>query len=92
MHCVSSLAFFSSILTGKLDGKIRNVVASQVGATPKGTFSNKIKPTGCLPGLFTTYTDKNTTLDGRIFNSIAETYADMTTASDENCSSEICHR
>ena len=101
VHCVSSLVFFSSLLTGRLAGKIRNVVASQVGATPIGSFANRIKANGRLTGFLsdglkvktvTTCTDKNTTLKGRIFNSMVETVANVTTASDEHCSSDICHR
>ncbi|XP_078681275.1 uncharacterized protein LOC144916136 isoform X2 [Branchiostoma floridae x Branchiostoma belcheri] len=34
VHCVGSITFFGSLLLGKLQGKIRNVVASQVATHP----------------------------------------------------------
>jgi cholesterol oxidase len=42
-HCVSALALMMSLLDGRLDGKVRSVICSQVGAHPVVAPQNEVK-------------------------------------------------
>ena len=43
VHCAGAMAFWASLLSGRLDGKIASVIASQVTPISKGTKFNTWK-------------------------------------------------
>ena len=99
VHCFGSLVFFAALLTGKLKGKIRCVVASQVAAFPIGSLVNRFKSNGCFGEILaklgmksiTAYVDQDSPWNEKALNIMTRNFAKATTASDEICSSGVCH-
>ena len=90
----------ASVLLGKLEGKVRCILSSQVCATPIGSMVNKFKSQGCLSSLvtksgltsLTAYVDENSPWSEKTLNFITRNFAFATTKADQHCSSEVCHR
>ena len=97
-HCVSSVALWGTILSGKVKGKIRSAVFSQAAALPEGSFMNQLKSQTHLSAFLdkmgvktvTAYTDKHT--KSAAMNCFARNVARVSTDKDEHCSSDVCHR
>lgn len=100
-HCAGSLVLFASLLSGALDGKVRNVVASQVAANPIPAPFNARKSSLRLPGIaqafgvngLTVDTDAHASFFGRIFNGLSKAVVNyLVLPSSERCQSPVCHR
>ena len=100
MHCFGAIAAIASVLLGKLEGKVRCILTSQVSATPVGSLVNKFKSQSCLSSLFaksgvtslTAYVDKDSPWSEKTLNHMTRNFAYVTTKADQHCSSEVCHR
>ena len=97
-HCIGSVSVFCALLSGKLIGKVRHIVASQLAFTP-GTRNLKAKVhfTGLLSDGFgvkyaVTYTDTEAEWKGKLFNVLSKAWSKLTVPSSEACSSHVCHR
>lgn len=62
-HCAGSLVLFASLLSGALEGKVRNVVASQVAANPMPCSFNKLKAGLHIPGVLESLGFEGLTVD-----------------------------
>ena len=90
----------ASVLMGRLEGKVRSILTSQVCATPIGRFVNRFKSAGCFSGMFsklgvkslTAYVDKDSPWSEKTLNLMTRNFANVTTKYDQHCSSEVCHR
>ncbi|XP_078381781.1 uncharacterized protein LOC144664495 isoform X2 [Oculina patagonica] len=99
-HCGGSLVFFASLLSGALEGKIRNLVCSQVAANPVPAQFNKLKAGLFLPGTaealgvdgLTVDTDDFASLSESLFNSFAKGVTRIFLPYDELCRNPVCHR
>ena len=100
-HCAGSLVLFASLLSGALEGKVRNVVASQVAANPIPAPFNSCKSTLHLPefahaiGLngLTVDTNAHASFFGRIFNSLSGAVVNyLVLPKNERCQNLVCHR
>ncbi|CAH1272446.1 LIPK [Branchiostoma lanceolatum] len=101
VHCVGSVTFFASLLMGKLQGKIRNVVVSQVAAHPIVTKRvRRFAAMAKLPRMLKAFgmegisarldpnggcKDAMRTFGCKVFNL-------MELKSTERCKSEVCRR
>ena len=100
VHCVGSITFFMSLLSGELEGKIRSVVASQVAFCTIPSTMNWLKAHTRVPNILhglgveglTAYTDTKAGFISRAVNALVETYSDVTTSFDEHCDNHVCHR
>ena len=99
-HCVGSLTFFASLLSGALDGKIRNVVCSQLAANPIPSQINKLRAGLYFPGTvealgnegLTADTDDYASLSDKFLNLLAKGVTNLTVPYDELCRNPVCHR
>ena len=100
-HCAGSLTLFASLLSGALEGKVRNVVASQVAANPIPAPFNSYKPSLRLPGIahafgvdgLTVDTGAHTSFSGRVFNGLSRTVIEQfVLPRSERCKNPVCHR
>ena len=100
-HCAGSLVLFASLLSGALDGKVRNVVASQVAANPIPAPFNSYKSTLRLPEFahaigirgVTVDTGAHATLFGRISDGLSRAVINhLVLPSSERCESSVCPR
>ena len=90
----------ASLLLGKLEGKVRCILTSQVASTPIGSIANRFKSKSCLSHLikmsgieaFTAYVDEKSPWSEKAFNFLTRSFAFLTTKVNQHCSSEICHR
>ncbi|XP_072045964.1 lipase member K-like [Amphiura filiformis] len=100
VHCVGSITFFMSMLSGQLEGKIRSIVASQVAFCTIPSAVNWLKAhsrlTKILHGLgvqgLSAYTDSKAGIMSRALNMFVENFTDATTPFDEHCDNHVCHR
>ncbi|XP_028394624.1 uncharacterized protein LOC114518825 isoform X2 [Dendronephthya gigantea] len=100
-HCAGSLVLFASLLSGALEGKVRNVVASQVAANPIPAPFNSYKSSLRLPGFahfiglngLTVDTSAHASFFGRIFNGFSGAVVNhLVLPRSERCQSRVCHR
>ena len=99
-HCFGSMIVFASLLSGKLDGKVRNLVCSQVAANPIPSQINKLKAGLYLPGTLealgmdglTADTDDYASLSDKLFNNAAKAFHRIILPYDELCHNPVCHR
>lgn len=99
-HCAGSLVLFASLLAGALDGKVRNVVASQVAANPMPSSFNKLKAGLHIPGVLgslgiegiTVDTDDQASWTERLFNQFVKGVDKVFLPYDEMCRNPVCHR
>ncbi|XP_035684275.1 uncharacterized protein LOC118421217 [Branchiostoma floridae] len=101
VHCVGSVTFFASLLMGKLQGKIRSLVSSQVAAHPIVTKRiRRVAAKAKLPRMLKAFgvegvnarldpnggcKDAMTTFGCKVFNL-------MELKSAERCDSKVCRR
>ena len=91
---------FASLLSGALEGKVRNIVCSQMAANPIPSQINKLKAGLHFPGTFealgvdgiTVDTDDYVSLSERIFNSFTKGFSKLILPYDELCRNPVCHR
>lgn len=99
-HCAGSLVLFASLLSGVLEGKVRNVVASQVAANPMPCSFNKLKAGLHIPGVLESLGIKGLTVDTddqaswteRLFNEFVKDVDYVFLPYDEMCHNPVCHR
>ena len=99
-HCAGSLVLFASLLSGALEGKVRNVVASQVAANPKPSSFNKLKAGLHIPGVLgslgieglTVDTDDEASWIEKLFNTFVKGVDYVFLPYDEMCHNPVCHR
>ena len=99
-HCAGSLVLFASLLSGALDGKVRNVVASQVAANPIPCPFNKLKAGLHIPGVLeslgiegiTVDTDDDASWSERLFNQFVKAVDHVVLHYEEMCRNPVCHR
>jgi len=99
-HCAGSLVLFASLLSGALEGKVRNVVASQVAANPMPSSFNKLKAGLHIPGVLgslgieglTVDTDDEASWIERLFNTFVKGVNNVFLPYDEMCHNPVCHR
>lgn len=99
-HCAGSSVFFASLLSGALEGKVRNLVCSQVAANPIPSQVNKLKAGLYIPGTaealgvdgLTVDTDDYVSLTDRLFNNIAKGLTRVILPYDQLCQNPVCHR
>lgn len=99
-HCAGSLVLFASLLSGALEGKVRNVVASQVAANPIPCAFNKLKAGLHIPGVLeslgikgiTVDTDDDATWSERLFNQFVKAVDHVVLPYEEMCRNPVCHR
>ena len=100
VHCVGSITFFMSMLSGQLQGKIRSIIASQVAFCTVPSTINWLKAHTRVPNILhglgvqglTAYTDSKAGFMSRAVNVITEAFTDATTSFDEHCDNHVCHR
>ena len=100
IHCFGAIAVTASVLLGRLEGKVRCILTSQVSATPIGNVVNKFKSHGCFSALakaagvksLTAYVDKESPWSEKTLNHMTRNFAFATTKTDQHCNSEVCHR
>ena len=100
VHCVGSITFYMSMLSGILQGKIRCAIASQVAFSTVPSATNWLKAHARVPNILhgigieglTAYTDSNASFVSRLVNHSVEIYSDLTTHFDEHCDNHVCHR
>lgn len=100
VHCFGAIAAIASVLLGRLEGKIRCILTSQVSATPIGNVVNKFKSHGCFSSLtkaagvksLTAYVDKESPWSEKTLNHMTRNFAFATTRTNQHCNSEVCHR
>ena len=92
---------FCALLSGKLIGKVRNIVASQLAFTPGARCLNYMKAKSHFSGMLSdgfgikyavTYTDTKAEWKGKLFNVVSKAWSKITLPSSEACSSDVCHR
>lgn len=99
-HCAGSLVLFASLLSGALEGKVRNAVASQVAANPMPCSFNKLKAGLHIPGALeslgieglTVDTDDQASWTERLFNKFVKGVDYVFLPYDEMCRNPVCHR
>ena len=100
-HCAGSLVLFASLLSGALEGKVRNVVASQVAANPIPAPFNARKSGLRLPAIarvfwvngLTVDTNEHASFFGRMFNGLSKAVVNLLVLPhSERCQSPVCHR
>lgn len=99
-HCAGSLVLFASLLAGALEGKVRNVVASQVAANPMPSSFNKLKAGLHIPGVLeslgieglTVDTDDQASWTERLFNQFVKGVDKVFLPYEEMCRNPVCHR
>lgn len=99
-HCAGSLVCFASLLSGALEGKVRNLVCSQVAANPVPAQFNKLKACLYLPGTaealgidgLTADTDDFASFSEELFNKFAKGVTNIFLPYDELCHNPVCHR
>ena len=100
-HCAGSLVLFASLLSGALDGKVRNVVASQVAANPIPAPFNSYKSSLRLPEIAHAIGIRGMTVDngahasvfGRIFNGLSRAVVSkLVLPYSERCQSYVCSK
>ena len=99
-HCAGSLVLFAALLSGVLEGKVRNVVASQVAANPMPCSFNKLKAGLHIPGVLkslgiegiTVDTDDQASWTERLFNQFVKGVDYVFLPYEEMCRNPVCHR
>ena len=99
-HCASSVMLFASLLSGRLEGKIRCIVASQATFCTVPSTTNRMKSTLKLPHILhklgveglSAYTDEMAKLKGKALNHFVENFADAALKVEEQCDNSVCHR
>ncbi|XP_072019060.1 uncharacterized protein [Amphiura filiformis] len=100
VHCVGSITFFMSMVSGQLEGKIRSIVASQVAFCTIPSAVNWLKAHTRVPNILHglgvqglhAYTDSKAGIMSRALNMFVEAFSDATTSFDEHCDNHVCHR
>ena len=98
-HCAGSLVLFASLLSGALEGKVRNVVASQVAAHPIPAPFNSYKSSLRLPGVAHAIgihglaVDTDASFFSRVFSGLSRKVGNhLVLPYGERCESPLCHR
>ena len=99
-HCIGSWVVFASLLSGVLEGKVRNVVASQLAANPIPSSFNKLKVGLYFPGVadslgikgLTADTDDQAAWTERLFNQFVKGVDHVFLPYKEMCRNPVCHR
>eukprot|EP00794_Sanderia_malayensis_P000596 gene596-1257_t len=99
-HCVSSVALWGSLLSGRLKGKVRSVVFSQAMALTEGSFMNRLKSKlhaskfmqnmGFKVVTANPYEEKKS--GPPCLSCLSAVATDTFTDKDEHCNSDACHR
>ena len=99
-HCAGSTVLFCSLLSGALDGKVRNVIASQVAFKTllhgpmklrTGIYNPNLSKALGLPGL-TAVTDNTASGTEALMNNFVKALSYVDLPYDELCSNPVCHR
>lgn len=96
-HCVGSISMFMSLMSGKLENKIRSMVSAQIAINFVPQNQVKLKTGLHLPDLLhdmgistlTAYTDSNASWEERLYDEFIKLYADH---SQEFCTDPSCQR
>ncbi|HET8577525.1 MAG TPA: GMC oxidoreductase [Methylomirabilota bacterium] len=93
-HCVSALALMMSLLDGRLDGKVRSVICSQVGAHPVVAPQNEVKVGIYLANVLRLFGVRQLTasFNARTWSSWALDQLFRLIPTRERCNSPVCRR
>jgi len=94
-HCAGSVTFFMAMCTGKLEGKVNQIVASSIALNVVTNSTKTIEALFHLPNVLdkiAKFHTANPSVSGGLFNSITSTQSLAGASRHEHCSSKVCHR
>lgn len=100
VHCAGGITFFTSLLQGQLQGKVRSIICSQTGpclvAGKFNSFKSAVKLPSFLHGVgvdgMAAFSDNSDDWIKKVTIPFFEGVANVTTAFKEHCDNPVCHR
>lgn len=100
VHCAGGITFFTSLLQGQLQGKVRSIVCSQTGpclvAGKFNTLKSAVKIPSFLHGVgvegMDAFSEGSPDWMSKAMTHFFGGVADLTTAFKEHCDNPVCHR
>lgn len=99
MHCFGSVITFGALLSGRLTGKIRSMVCTQLSATPQVDNFNNLKLGLYIPGTLEALGVPGLSpskslgkLTDHLLNTFAKDISQVFIPYEERCHNHVCHR